>query len=58
MFLGLRENIRDRRVLARIPYFLRDVGQLLLLGIALPVRSRAGFDAGGSPGPGSVDLEI
>jgi hypothetical protein len=56
MFLGLRENIRDYQV--RIPHVLRDVRQLLFLGIGLPVRSRAGFDAGGSRGPEDVDLEI
>jgi len=34
------------------------VQQLHFLGIGLPVRSRAGFDAAGcSPGLGSVDLE-
>jgi len=41
----------------RIPHFLSDVRQLelLFLGIGLPVRSRAGFNAGG---PENVSLEI
>ena len=56
IFLGLRQIIRDYQV--RIPYSLRDVRQLLFLGIGLPVRSRAGFDAVGSRGPEDVDLEI
>ena len=39
-------------------FVLRDVRRLHFLGIGLPVRSRAGFDAAGcSPGLGSVDLE-
>jgi len=56
MLLGLRENIGDHQV--RIPHVLRDVRQLLFLGIGLPVRSRAEFDAAGSPGLENVDLEI
>ena len=55
MLLGLRENIRDHQV--RIPHVLRDVRQLLCLGICLFVRSRAEFDAAGSPGLENVDLE-
>ena len=57
MFLArLCQNIRNYHV--RILHFPTDVRQLLFLAIGLPVRSRAGFDAGCSPGPEHVDLEI
>ena len=56
IFLELRQNIKDHQV--QIPHVLRDVRQLLFLGIGLPVRSRAGFDAAGSPRLENVDLEI
>lgn len=57
MFLvRLCQNIRNYHV--RILHFPTDVRQLLFLAIGLPVRSRAGFDAGCSPRPEHVDLEI
>lgn len=55
IFPGLRENVRDYQV--RIPHFLRDVRQLLFLGIGLPLHARAGFDTAGSPGLENVDVE-
>lgn len=58
MVLGLCGNIGNYHF--GMPHFLTDVRQLLFLGIRqVPVRSRAGFDAGGSPGgPEHVDQKI
>ena len=54
--LRLRENNRDQVQLLQL---FRDVLQRLFLGIDLPLRSRGGYDAGGSRRPEHVsDLEI